>query len=77
MVLDNFRAAAQISEDALVKMGVELERQCEFGKVVEVRKPGRLMFGCDEVILVETIEDCVSKRKREKNESAMKDKASD
>lgn len=60
LVLDNFRAAAKISEDALVRIGVELERKDEFKKAAEIRTPECLKFCSEEVAEVEVIKDSIT-----------------
>lgn len=60
LVLDNFRAAAKITEDALVKIGAEMERKDEFVKATELRTPICLKFGLAEVAEVNVIKDSIT-----------------
>lgn len=64
MILDNFRAAASITEDALVKMGGALDRKDEFEKVVEPRTPKKLVFGFNESIELDVIANSLTTYKK-------------
>lgn len=69
MILDNFRAAASITEDALVRMGGSLDRGDEFSKVVEPRTPKKLIFGYNESIELDVISNSLATFKKRRSDS--------
>lgn len=76
MVLDNFRAAAKITEDALVKMGADLERKAEFSKAAEVRLPVKLDFGGHQSVELDVIRNCFDVLKKSRGDAKNDAKAS-